>query len=424
MAFFFSRDTKVFMKWAYDSTDTALYEIPVLDGFSFSQATNTSEVTLSEAANSSGYSKRGRAMFTDSFAPAEWAFSTYMRPTKSGTGNAAASNEHGGNAKTFAVEGPLWAAMSAQNYDKAIAAGTSGNVFASAAATYEPDVFDFQNSNQVTLGVFDLFFVLGAAKDSTTGIYETGQDGVTVYKVANCSVGSASVDFDIEGIAQVAWSGQGQTIEEAVAINTGTSSANLADGSTGQAAETTKGLINEGISATNNYIRNKLTDLVISYDASETTGTKGLLGSSDTTYSVTLTGGNITIENNLTYLTPETLGSVNLPLGHVMGTRSVSGNFTCYLNDTSEGSLQLFEDLQESRGVITNAFDLSFAMGGSSSTPKVTFDLDKCHLELPTHSIEDVISVDVNFHALPSDLSSGTATSATNEVKISYTAPA
>ena len=422
MAFFFSRDTKVFMKLAYDATDTALYEIPVLDGFSFSQATNTSEVTLSEAANSSGYSKRGRAMFTDSFAPAEWAFSTYMRPTKSGTGNAAASNEHGGNAKTFAVEGPLWAAMSAQNYDKAIAAGTSGNVFASAAATYEPDVFDFQNSNQVTLGVFDLFFVLGAAKDSTTGIYETGQDGVTVYKVANCSVGSASVDFDIEGIAQVAWSGQGQTIEEAVAINTGTSSANLADGSTGQAAETTKGLINEGISATNNYIRNKLTDLVISYDASETTGTKGLLGSSDTTYSVTLTGGNITIENNLTYLTPETLGSVNLPLGHVMGTRSVSGNFTCYLNDTSEGSLQLFEDLQESRGVITNAFDLSFAMGGSSSTPKVTFDLDKCHLELPTHSIEDVISVDVNFHALPSDLSSGTKASATNEVKVSYTA--
>ena len=424
MAFFFSRDTKVFMKWAYDSNNTALYELPVLDGYSFSQATNTSEVTLSEAANSSGYSKRGRAMFTDSFAPAEWSFSTYIRPTTSDSGNAAASNQHAGASKKFAVEGPLWAAMSANTYDNAIAGSGGGKVFDSAAATYEPNVFDFQNSNQVALGVFDLFFVLGAAKDSTTGLYETGQDGVTVYKLANCSVGSASVDFDIEGIAQVAWSGQGQTIEEAVAINTGTSSANLNDGSTAQAAETTKGLINEGISATNNYIRNKLTDLVITYDASETTGTKGLLGSSDTTYSVTLTGGNITIENNLTYLTPETLGSVNLPLGHVMGTRSVSGNFTCYLNDTSEGSLQLFEDLQESRGVITNAFDLSFAMGGSSSTPKVTFDLDKCHLELPTHSIEDVISVDVNFHALPSDLSSGTATSATNEVKISYTAPA
>ena len=66
--------------------------------------------------------------------------------------------------------------------------------------------------------------------------------------------------------------------------------------------------------------------------------------SNDVTYNVTLTGGNITIENNLTYLTPETLGSVNLPLGHVMGTRSVSGNFTCYLNDTANGSFDLFED--------------------------------------------------------------------------------
>ena len=61
MSFFFSRDTKVFMKWSADGTtaNTALYEIPVLDGFSFSQATNTTEVTLNEAATSSGYTKRG-----------------------------------------------------------------------------------------------------------------------------------------------------------------------------------------------------------------------------------------------------------------------------------------------------------------------------------------------------------------------------
>ncbi len=40
MAFFFSRDTKVFMEWSEDGTagTTALFEIPVLDGFSFSQA--------------------------------------------------------------------------------------------------------------------------------------------------------------------------------------------------------------------------------------------------------------------------------------------------------------------------------------------------------------------------------------------------
>ena len=89
MAFHFSRDTKVFMKFHgtgtnANTTDDALYEIPVLDGFSFSQATNTSEVTLSEASSGSDLdTKRGRAMFNDSYAPAEWSFSTYMRPTTS-----------------------------------------------------------------------------------------------------------------------------------------------------------------------------------------------------------------------------------------------------------------------------------------------------------------------------------------------------
>ena len=421
MAFFFSRDTKVFMAWSYDGTDAkeALYEIPVLDGFSFSQGTNTSEVTLSEAANSTGGSKRGRAMFTDSFAPAEWSFSTYMRPTVSGTGSATTATDgvtngqHGGNADKFAIEGPLWAAMSANTYDRATGASSSDK------SDYEPNVFNFANSNQVTLGVFDLYFVLGASKDSEGNTYTTGTDGVTVYKLADCSVGSASIDFDIEGLAQIAWSGNGKTVEEVASLETrATDSGNSITGTT------TLGIVNEGISSTSNYIRQKLTDLAISFDVSASTGTLGALNvnGSDVTYNVTLTGGNITIENNLTYLTPETLGSVNLPLGHVMGTRSVSGNFTCYLNDTANSSLDLFERLQESRGVITNAFDLAFSIGGSGNTPRVTVDVDKAHLELPSHSFEDVVSVDVAFHGLSTDLSSATAANATNEVKVTYVA--
>ena len=134
-----------------------------------------------------------------------------------------------------------------------------------------------------------------------------------------------------------------------------------------------------------------------------------------------MTGGSISIENNLNYLTPETLGSVNTPLGHVTGTRSVSGNFTCYLNDVANGSLDLFEKLQESRGVITNAFALTFGIGGGSSTPRCSVALPKAHLELPSHSIEDVVSVDVAFHGLASDMSSATAANATNEVSVTYT---
>jgi hypothetical protein len=37
-----------------------------------------------------------------------------------------------------------------------------------------------------------------------------------------------------------------------------------------------------------------------------------------------------------------------------------------------------------------------------------------CHLEVPTHSIDDVISLEVNFHALGTDISS------TDEIAIKY----
>ena len=36
----------------------------------------------------------------------------------------------------------------------------------------------------------------------------------------DCSVGSASIDFDIEGLAQVAWSGQGKKIKEVTQLKT------------------------------------------------------------------------------------------------------------------------------------------------------------------------------------------------------------
>jgi hypothetical protein len=405
MAFHFSRDTKVFMKWhaSADGTDDALYEIPVLDGFSFSQATNTSEITLNEAADGSTLrSKRGRAMFNDSFAPAEWSFSTYMRPTTSAAANAWVSNGHAGSAKKFAVEGPLWGAMSATTYHL----GTGGTG-APTVASWEPNVFNFENSNMVALGVFDLFFVLGAAND-TDGTYDTAADGnVTIYKIADCSVGSASIDFDIDGLAQVAWSGQGAIISEQAQLVTGT----------GTGKETTLGLINEGVTSTSNFVRQKLTSMTATYDVSESVGES--IGS-DSVYVLTLTGGNITIENNVSYLTPETLGVVNQPLGHVMGTRSVSGNFTCYLNTVDQGSAELFEDLLEGTNTITNAFDLDFAIGGAGQTPRIDVSIPKAHLELPTHSVDDVISLDVSFHGLPKDISDSAIASGESEISVTY----
>ena len=114
----FSRDSRM-----YIVQNNRAWTVPVLDGFSFSQATNASEITLNEMEDASGRSRRGRKMFTDSLSAAEFSFSTYMRPFKaaggtaynSGVGRAdsTANNHH-------AVEEVLWVAMGSQNvYDAA-----------------------------------------------------------------------------------------------------------------------------------------------------------------------------------------------------------------------------------------------------------------------------------------------------------------
>ena len=134
-------------------------------------------------------------------------------------------------------------------------------------------------------------------------------------------------------------------------------------------------------------------------------------------YTLTLTGGSIEFNNNITYLTPETLGVINQPLAAVTGTRSISGSFTCYLGNHSGGSGALFENLIESTNTITNDFDLTFSIGGASA-PKVVMNFPTCHLEIPTHSVEDIISVETNFHALPSTIDGA------DDAKITYTGAA
>jgi hypothetical protein len=124
------------------------------------------------------------------------------------------------------------------------------------------------------------------------------------------------------------------------------------------------------------------------------------------------------MNNNITFITPEEIGLVNIPIGHVTGTRSVSGSMTCYLSkDTSvtNHSADLWEDLKSITSVTTNSFGLVFQIGGvTAGQPRLYVNMPTCHLEIPTHSIEDVISVETSFNALPSSLDG------TNEATILY----
>ena len=518
-----------------------IWEIPIIDGFSMSQGTNTTEVTLNEMADASGNSRRGRQLFTDSYAPAEWSFSTYMRPLiASGT---VANGGIDNITRHHAVEEVLWAQMVGDGSYIAPVENTYNTIWKDGLSNTLASPFDdqqvvkFEDSNKVTLGTFDLYFNLGetttvekttklitfsnatqiavgeayaaaeyqilylqagvagatlksnwesvgwAANTGGTGANPAVGDKFTVgspvgtnpgfpastgsmaptsglnysnrmfingdttgvqlgdlvtffqsdgttplfsgatqrvvgindlggsvlvkeitldvgrnvpigsvlkfekrinYKVENCVVNEAAIDFDIDGIATINWSGLGSKISE-----------------TGNVTTT----VTEGTSSTNNFIRNRLTSLAIK--AADETTFPGHDG--EGRYATVLTGGNITFSNNITYLTPETVGIVNQPLGHVTGTRSIGGNFTCYLdndgNATAGTSADLFEDIHEARTKITNVFELTFGIGGNVNTPRCNVELRQCHLELPTHSLDDVVSLEVNFHALPTSIS-------------------
>lgn len=345
---------------------TILWEIPVLNGYSLSQGTSTSEITLNEMANAAGASRRGRQMFTDSMSPAEWSFETYLRPFK--------STSH------YAVEEPLWANFIANNYAYTPTQGASQTTTWAYGMTRDTADLEisFANSNSTVLGTFDLYFVLGANKVSGRS-YTSGTDGgsTTIYKVGYAVVNELGLTFDIDGISSASWSGMGSAVTELGAFN-GTNAGSL--GNTG----------------TTNFIRNRLTTL----KAISTSPTA-------TTYDITLTGGSITISNNITYLTPEVLGVVNKPIGHVTGTRTVSGSFSCYLDEVANGSVDLFQNIAErGNSTITNAFALDFYIGGGSGSaptaPGVQVSMGQAHLEVPSLNMDDVISTEVNFHALPS----------------------
>ena len=64
----------------------------------------------------------------------------------------------------------------------------------------------------------------------------------------------------------------------------------------------------------------------------------------------------------------------------------------------------MFENLIENTDTVTNSNALTFDIGGGVA-PYFQIKFDQAHLEIPTHSIEDVISMEFTFHALPSTMS-------------------
>tara|TARA_B100000085_G_scaffold278028_1_gene299216 strand:+ start:518 stop:1861 length:1344 start_codon:yes stop_codon:yes gene_type:complete len=429
-----SRNTHVYIGQISGGAEK-LWKIPVLDGFSFSQSTATTEVGLNEMQSTNGVSQRGRSMFTDALEPAEWSFSTYARPGKE-------SNLH------TAVEEVLWAMfLGADTWNDTTDAWTratpAGSLITGASSGRATNAtLDCSISNVAELGTFNLYFVLGGCAPGADEAHFCSFNGQTVYKLDGCVVNTAGIDFDIDGITTINWSGFGSKIQQIGYKTTdpGTTNYNPVTGANPEgnfdASDASNRLGHASTSSTTNFLRNRIASLQVVPDKdSDFTGSNFELtdrdqgtdppGGSDadedsTTgdeflkeYNLTLTGGSINFENNITFLTPEELCRVNTPIGHITGTRTISGSFTCYLND-DDGDLsddtgksgKFFFDLSRATNLTQNKFFVKFDIGNVAAGPGMTVKFPMCHIDIPAHSIEDIISLETNFHALPTSLTS------------------
>ena len=117
-------------------------------------------------------------------------------------------------------------------------------------------------------------------------------------------------------------------------------------------------------------------------------------------YTMPLTGGSITLTNNITYLTPAYMGTINEPIAYFTGSRSVTGSLTAYLRTGTGYSAELFQNLVNNIAVDSDPeFYLQVEIGGSASQTKVELEMPGVVLTIPTINAESVITTTVNFTA-------------------------
>lgn len=447
-------------------------ELQVLDGFTFSQASNADTITINEAGLTP---VRGQRSFNTSLNNVEFSFSTYMRPRLSGT--------------VKAEEACLWNALFCSSPLSAAAAFTATGITTASVAVDAAGILTIPGSAMTVTGltvgqVYVIKGVVGlgaseyntavkiltASATSITAQYlikpvavvatagwstsvtmtstawnenaavgaDTGYpaayssitsalsnknqllpfgmiitvDGVT-YVIDNCVMDQAVIDFGLDGIAMVAWSGKGTVLRQ-LSTNVSYSAVTdpvLSGGLTGTMT---------GKNTTANFLTNKLSTVSLIKNI-------GGLGAGNTTYNLALTGGSITIANNVTYVTPANLGVVNVPIGYFTGTRSITGTINAYLRTGSTNTAGLISDLLAAAATsagVEPKFRLEVDIGGSSAGTRIEVEMPAAMIQIPSTDAQAVMSTTISFTAQSSDpvhgATAGYDIESTNDIEIRY----
>lgn len=372
MALNLSRNTRVWVSTVntggveHDNTNT--WEVGVQDGYSYSQSMTSTDITVDEAGPAP---VRGSKRFNDALDPVDWSFTTYVRPFKLPASHAEAELQ----GRFQLVDGLLW---------HSLASGSTPDLIDS-DANQSPPIYGEKSDGTNTKS-----FVVKFTDNSyhqLTKLYIFLKVDNSIFRIDNAQVNTVDLSVDIADITQTNWSGQGTDLVLLEAAPAFMAHAGL------DIVTATGGIVENSyvrIPVTADYLINKYTIMDL---------TSSISGSS-VIYSVPITGATLTISNNITFLTPSTLGKVDTPIGSFTGTFEVSGSIECYMNDKLNGSRDLFKHLAASRAV-TNASNIVFHIGGKLSTPRIEIAIPAAHLTVPELSIDDVISQSMEFKGIP-----------------------
>lgn len=453
MAINLSRNTKVYFTTnlatvtgvpnspvdANSYTTANLFEIAVQDGYSLGQATQEQTISVNEGGNNA---VRGSRSFNTQLDPVDFSFATYVRPqlvtnvvtpqervlwnalfgagaldatplaittqpTRTGTTAAAAATATvvftgtTGAVASLVVGEVINFSGATNNSDwnqpariltinpstnttctveYAKPPGTAAGTAAVAAVAYKGQ----WGTSGTSAGAFSYTSTMASNKNQLQAFGMIFVVDNVVYAIDNCVMDSATVDFGLDQISMIQWAGKGARIRELTTVT----KANLA---TSAATQSTAA----------SYITNKLSTLTL---ASNIGGAKT---TDSQTYSIAITGGQLTISNNVTYLVPSNLGVVNQPITYFTGNRSISGNVTAYLR-TGEGASSsgaLYTNLLAGAASTTEPkFYAQLEMGGLSNATRLEFEMPGVKLQIPTVDVQDIVSTTINFMAQPHEV--------------------
>lgn len=412
------RNTEVFMSTvdlsasgtAADMTPRNTWKVEVLAGYAASQSSATQDITSMESGVTPD---RSTQRFNTAINPVEWSFQTYLRPT--GVVNndgvtVAGMDRNSGNTQPLAdwflwqslMSSAAWATGSGGS-SQLRSAWQNNGTFVLAERTAAANVVAHK-SNYASANEYQLYLKM---------------DNV-VYQIKNASVNEASVDAAIDGIATTSWSGFGTNMvelstsarTEAVTVFGGVISAALTatanssvDANTQARAYHAWGRYNvNGTTTTSAFIKNRLSSIVLEHTPS---------GAPKDTYTLAVTGLGFTYSNALTFLTPEELATLNTPIGQFTGAKTITGNFTAYLRAGDDDTAQFLKNIvTDSRVQHAQVANANLRIGGATA-PYVAVWMPATQFNFPTHAVEDIIGISVEFLAQEPTATKGTGSELT-----------